>query len=208
MKIICIGRNYGLHAKELGNEIPDKPVIFCKPDTALLKNNDDFYLPSFSKDVHYEAEIVVKIDKAGKSILPQFASRYYSQITLGIDFTARDVQNELKSKGLPWELAKAFDYSAVIGNFISLVKPIQDLHFHLLKNDISVQNGHTADMLFTIDQIISFVSEYFTLKTGDLIFTGTPAGVGPVAIGDNLKGFIENEEIFDFWVKRNTKFSI
>jgi 2-keto-4-pentenoate hydratase/2-oxohepta-3-ene-1,7-dioic acid hydratase in catechol pathway len=201
MKIICIGRNYGLHAKELGNEIPDKPVIFCKPDTALLKNNDDFYLPSFSKDVHYEAEIVVKIDKAGKSILPQFASRYYSQITLGIDFTARDVQNELKSKGLPWELAKAFDYSAVIGNFIPINKPIQDLHFHLLKNGNKVQNGHTGDMLFNVDQIISFVSEYFTLKTGDLIFTGTPAGVGPVAIGDNLKGFIEDEEIFDFLVK-------
>ena len=201
MKIICIGRNYGLHAKELGNEIPDKPVIFCKPDTALLKNNDDFYLPSFSKDVHYEAEIVVKIDKAGKSILPQFASRYYSQITLGIDFTARDVQNELKSKGLPWELAKAFDYSAVIGNFITLDQPIQDLHFHLLKNGTTVQNGHTADMLFTIDQIISFVSEYFTLKTGDLIFTGTPAGVGPVAIGDNLKGYIEDKEMLDFLIK-------
>jgi 2-keto-4-pentenoate hydratase/2-oxohepta-3-ene-1,7-dioic acid hydratase in catechol pathway len=201
MKIICIGRNYGLHAKELGNEIPDKPVIFCKPDTALLKNNDDFYLPSFSKDVHYEAEIVVKIDKAGKSILPQFASRYYSQITLGIDFTARDVQNELKSKGLPWELAKAFDYSAVIGNFIPINKPIQDLHFHLLKNGNKVQNGHTGDMLFTIDHFISFVSEYFNLKTGDLIFTGTPAGGGPVAIGDNLKGYIEDEEMFDFFIK-------
>jgi 2-keto-4-pentenoate hydratase/2-oxohepta-3-ene-1,7-dioic acid hydratase in catechol pathway len=151
--------------------------------------------------VHYEAEIVVKIDKAGKSILPQFASRYYSQITLGIDFTARDVQNELKSKGLPWELAKAFDYSAVIGNFIPLNKPIQDLHFHLLKNGNTVQNGHTADMLFNVDQIIGFVSEYFTLKTGDLIFTGTPAGVGPVAIGDNLKGYIEDEEMFDFLIK-------
>jgi len=201
MKIICIGRNYGLHAKELGNEIPDKPVIFCKPDTALLKNNGDFYLPSFSKDVHYEAEIVVKIDKAGKSILPQFASRYYAQITLGIDFTARDVQNELKTKGLPWELAKAFDYSAVIGNFIPLKQPIQDIHFHLLKNEVTVQNGHTADMLFNVDQIISFVSEYFTLKTGDLIFTGTPAGVGPVSIGDNLKGYIEKEKIFDFLIK-------
>ena len=135
MKIICIGRNYGLHAKELGNEIPDKPVIFCKPDTALLKNNDDFYLPSFSKDVHYEAEIVVKIDKAGKSILPQFASRYYSQITLGIDFTARDVQNELKSKGLPWELAKAFDYSSVIGNFITINKHFINSTFKKDDND-------------------------------------------------------------------------
>lgn len=201
MKIICIGRNYGLHAKELGNEIPDKPVIFCKPDTALLKNNEDFYLPSFSKDVHYEAEIVVKIDKAGKSILPQFASRYYSQITLGIDFTARDLQNDLKSKGLPWELAKAFDYSAVIGSFVTINRPIQDLHFHLLKNDSKVQVGHSADMLFNVDQIISFVSEYFTLKTGDLIFTGTPAGVGPVAIGDRLEGYLEDEKIFDFKVK-------
>lgn len=201
MKIICIGRNYVLHAKELGNDIPEKPVIFCKPDTALLKNNDDFYLPSFSQDVHYEAEIVVKIDKAGKSIQTPFASRYYSQITLGIDFTARDLQSDLKSKGLPWELSKAFDYSAVVGEFIPLDQPIQDLHFQLRKNGQIVQTGHTSDMLFQVDQIISFVSEYFTLKTGDLIFTGTPAGVGPVAIGDRLQGSIEGKEMFDFYIK-------
>ncbi len=201
MKIICIGRNYGLHVKELGNEIPDKPVIFCKPDTALLKNNEAFYLPGFSNDVHYEAELVVKIDKAGKSIEPQFASRYYSQITLGIDFTARDIQSDLKSKGLPWELSKAFDNSAVTGEFIPLEGDIQNLRFSLLKNGTEVQNGHTADMLYSVDTIISFVSAYFTLKTGDLIFTGTPAGVGPVSIGDRLKGILENRELFNFEIK-------
>lgn len=201
MKIICIGRNYGLHVRELGNEMPDKPVIFCKPDTALLKNNEAFYLPEFSNDVHYEAELVVKIDKAGKSIEPKFASRYYSQISLGIDFTARDIQSDLKSKGLPWELAKAFDNSAVIGEFIPLNGDIQNLRFSLLKNGIEVQNGHTADMLYSVDTILSFVSAYFTLKTGDLIFTGTPAGVGPVSIGDKLKGILENKEMFNFEIK-------
>lgn len=201
MKIICIGRNYGLHAQELGNAIPDKPIIFCKPDTAVLKNNEAFYIPSFSKDVHYETELVVRIDKAGKSILPQFASRYYSQITLGVDFTARDVQADLKSKGLPWELAKAFDHSAVIGEFVTLDAPIQNLHFTLHKNGTQVQDGNTSDMLFSVDSIIAFVSEYFTLKTGDLIFTGTPAGVGPVAIGDRLEGRLEGKTLFDFEVK-------
>lgn len=201
MKIICIGRNYGLHAQELGNAIPDKPIIFCKPDTAVLKNNEAFYIPSFSKDVHYETELVVRIDKAGKSILPQFASRYYSQITLGVDFTARDVQADLKSKGLPWELAKAFDHSAVIGEFVALDAPIQNLHFTLHKNGTQVQDGNTSDMIFSVDSIIAFVSEYFTLKTGDLIFTGTPAGVGPVAIGDRLEGRLEGKTLFNFEVK-------
>lgn len=201
MKIICIGRNYGLHAKELGNDIPDKPVIFCKPDTALLKNNEAFYLPAFSKDVHYEAELVVRIDKAGKSILPQFAPRYYSHISLGVDFTARDLQSELKAKGLPWELAKAFDHSAVVGEFIPLNDPIQDLRFSLKKNDLTVQEGHSADMLFPVNEIIAFVSNFFTLKTGDLIFTGTPAGVGPVQIGDRLQGLIENRVMFDFEIR-------
>jgi acylpyruvate hydrolase len=202
MKIICIGRNYGLHAKELGNEVPDKPVIFCKPDTALLKNNEAFYIPPFSNDVHHEVEVVVKIDKAGKCISPQFASKYYSQITLGIDFTARDLQSELKSKGLPWELSKAFDNSAAIGEFFPLDKmDIKNIKFSLKKNDIQVQEGNTADMLFDVDTIISFVSQYFTLKTGDLIFTGTPAGVNKVAIGDRLQGFIGDKEMFNFEIK-------
>jgi len=202
MKIICIGRNYGLHAKELGNAIPDKPVIFCKPDTALLKNNEDFYIPPFSNDVHYETELVVKIDKIGKSIAPQFAHKYYSQITLGIDFTARDIQSDLKTKGLPWELAKAFDHSAVVGNFIELGdRNIQDIHFTLEKNAEIVQKGHTADMLFKVDEIIAFVSQYFTLKTGDLIFTGTPEGVGKVSIGDQLIAKLEGQELLNFAVK-------
>lgn len=201
MKIICIGRNYGLHARELGNEIPESPVIFCKPDTALLKNNEAFYIPSFSKDMHYETELVVRIDKAGKSIESEFASRYYSSISLGIDFTARDLQTELKSKGLPWELAKAFDNSAVCGEFIPLEKDIQDIHFSLELNGTIVQTGHTADMLFKVNDIIAFVSKYFTLKTGDLIYTGTPAGVGPVHIGDRLRGSLEGKELFNFEVK-------
>lgn len=201
MKIICIGRNYGKHAQELGNEIPEKPVIFCKPDTALLRNNEPFYLPSFSHDVHHEVEVVVKIDKAGKTIEPQFAHKYYSQISLGVDFTARDLQSELKAKGLPWELSKAFDNSAVVGEFIPLTVNISDVRFSLEKNDEIVQQGHTADMLFGVDHIISFVSHYFTLKTGDLIFTGTPAGVGKVEIGDRLRGFICEKEMFNFEVK-------
>ncbi|MDP2175095.1 MAG: fumarylacetoacetate hydrolase family protein [Bacteroidota bacterium] len=202
MKIICVGRNYGLHAKELGNEIPDKPVIFSKPDTALLKNNEPFYHPDFSHDIHHELELVVKIDKVGKSILPQFASKYYSQVTVGIDFTARDLQNELKTKGLPWELAKAFDNSAVIGEFITLGElDIQNLDIQLIKNEELVQTGNTKDMLFNVDTIIAFVSKYFTLKTGDLIFTGTPAGVSKVNIGDQLQGYLNHQKLFDFEIK-------
>lgn len=202
MKIICIGRNYGAHAKELGNEVPEKPVIFCKPDTALLKNNEPFYIPDFSKDIHHEIEVVVKIDKMGKSIAPQFAHKYYSEFTLGIDFTARDLQTELKNKGLPWELAKAFDHSAVVGQFLSKNNyNLQNLEFSLKKNNQLVQTGNTADMLFNIDAIISFVSHYFTLKTGDLIFTGTPAGVSAVAIGDRLIGTVGEHEFFNFEVK-------
>ncbi|MEZ4804934.1 MAG: fumarylacetoacetate hydrolase family protein [Bacteroidia bacterium] len=201
MKIICVGRNYGLHAKELGNSIPDKPVIFCKPDTALLKNNEAFYIPPFSNDVHYEVELVVKIDKAGKSIEEQFASKYYSSISLGVDFTARDIQSELKEKGLPWERAKAFDSSAVIGNFIPLKTDIQNIAFSLKKNGETVQSGNSKDMIFTVNSIIAFVSQFMTLKTGDLIFTGTPAGVGPVAIGDVLQGYIEDAELFKFDIK-------
>jgi acylpyruvate hydrolase len=202
MKIICIGRNYGAHAQELGNAIPEKPVIFCKPDTALLKNNEPFYIPDFSKDMHHEVEVVVKIDKAGKTILPQFARKYYSQISLGIDFTARDLQNELKSKGLPWELSKAFDHSAVVGEFLPLEgMDINAIPFSLYKNAELVQQGNTRDMLFNVDAIISFVSSYFTLKTGDLIFTGTPAGVGQVQIGDKLRGLIAEKEMFNFDIR-------
>lgn len=202
MKIICIGRNYGAHAKELGNAIPEKPVIFCKPDTALLRNNEPFYIPSFSQDVHHELELVVRIEKMGKTILPQFAHKYYSHITLGIDFTARDLQNELKSKGLPWELSKAFDHSALVGDFIPIGDmDVQDLHFSMTKNDQMVQKGHTADMIFKINDIISFVSNYFTLKTGDLIFTGTPEGVGKVNIGDKFKAELEGKQLLEFDIK-------
>ncbi|MES2617358.1 MAG: fumarylacetoacetate hydrolase family protein [Bacteroidota bacterium] len=202
MKIICIGRNYAEHAKELGNTIPDEPVIFCKPDTALLKNNEPFYIPTFSNDIHHEIEVVIKIDKMGKSIAPQFAHKYYSEFTLGIDFTARDLQTKLKTKGLPWELAKAFDNSAVVGDFVSKEGyDLNQLEFTLLKNNAVVQQGNTNQMLHTIDNIISFVSHYFTLKTGDLIFTGTPAGVGSVAIGDQLKGQIATREFFNFDIR-------
>ncbi len=202
MKIICIGRNYGLHALELGNEIPEKPVIFCKPDTAILKNNAPFYIPSFTNDIHHEIEVVIRINKVGKTIQPQFAHKYYSEFTLGVDFTARTLQNELKIKGLPWELAKAFDHSAVVGNFMKKENfNLNALDFKLLKNNEIVQTGNTNDMLFKIDEIIAFVSQYFTLKIGDLIFTGTPAGVGPVAIGDKLIGKLADVEMFNFEVK-------
>ncbi len=202
MKIICIGRNYGLHAKELGNEIPDKPVIFCKPDTAILKNNLPFYIPQFSADIHHEIELVIRINKVGKTILPQFAHKYYNEFTLGVDFTARTLQTELKNKGLPWELAKAFDSSAVIGKWIDKKDfNLNKLAFSLLKNNVEVQHGNTKDMLFGIDEIIAFVSQYFTLKIGDLIFTGTPAGVSAVAIGDSLIGKIGDDEIFNFNIK-------
>ncbi|NQW43697.1 MAG: fumarylacetoacetate hydrolase family protein [Bacteroidetes bacterium] len=202
MKIICIGRNYRLHALELGNEIPEKPVIFCKPDTAILKNNAPFYIPSFTNDIHHEIEVVIRINKVGKTIQPQFAHKYYSEFTLGVDFTARTLQNELKIKGLPWELAKAFDHSAVVGNFMKKENfNLNVLDFKLLKNNEIVQTGNTNDMLFKIDEIIAFVSQYFTLKIGDLIFTGTPAGVGPVAIGDKLIGKLADVEMFNFEVK-------
>ncbi len=201
MKIICIGRNYFEHAKELNNEIPKTPVFFLKPDTAILKNNEAFYYPAFSKDIHYEAELVVKISKMGKSISKQFADRYYNEISLGIDFTARDLQTECKKKGLPWEISKSFDGSAVVGKFIPKDSIKFPLNFTLELNGVLKQMGVTTDMLFSIEDIISFVSQYVTLKVGDLIFTGTPAGVGPVKIGDHLIGKIENVEMFNFWVK-------
>lgn len=203
MKFICIGRNYADHAKELKNDVPTEPVIFLKPDTAYLRNNLPFYIPSFSNDVHHELELVVRIDRHGKKIEERFAHKYYSEISVGIDFTARDKQNELKTKSLPWELAKAFDYSAAVGTMVdkNQFADLQNLNIKLLKNGQEVQTGNTSDMLFGIDKIISFVSQYITLKKGDFIFTGTPAGVGRVDIGDRLQGFLENQQLFDFEIK-------
>lgn len=203
MKLICIGRNYVEHARELNNPVPEEPVFFIKPDTALLRNNDAFYLPDFSEDIHYEMEVVLKINHHGKHIREDFAEKYFDEISAGIDFTARDVQQVCKEKGLPWEKAKAFDGSAPIGRFLqkSRFEDLNNLSFHLEKNGQICQTGNTANMLFPFNKIISFVSKYVTLKKGDLIYTGTPAGVGPVKAGDRLKGFIEDTCIFDFRVK-------
>jgi 2-keto-4-pentenoate hydratase/2-oxohepta-3-ene-1,7-dioic acid hydratase in catechol pathway len=204
MKIICIGRNYAEHVRELNNDVPPEPVIFLKPDSSLLRNNDPFYIPDFSKDLHYECELVIRIKRLGSHIETRFAERYYDEVGLGIDFTARDLQNELKSKGLPWEKAKAFDRSAVISNEIIPKAELPDLNsikFELKKNGISVQRGDSALMLFQVDVLISHISRYFTLKIGDLIYTGTPSGVGPVIAGDRLEGFLEGRKMFDFCVK-------
>jgi 2-keto-4-pentenoate hydratase/2-oxohepta-3-ene-1,7-dioic acid hydratase in catechol pathway len=203
MKIICVGRNYAAHAKELNNAVEEEPVIFLKPDTALLNNNQDFYLPDFSNDIHYETEVVVKINKAGKHIDEKFAHRYYDSVSLGIDFTARDLQTMLKAKGLPWERAKAFDGSAVIGSFLPLadVGMISDLSFLMNLNGQKVQSANTSEMVFSVDKVIAFVSRFITLKTGDLIYTGTPQGVGKVNVGDNLVGFLGDKEMFNFNVK-------
>ena len=200
MKIICIGRNYAEHAKELNNAVSASPVVFLKPKSSLLQGTT-FYYPEFTKDLHYECEVVVKICKNGKHIKEKFAKNYYQQITVGIDFTARDLQQQQKEKGLPWEIAKAFDGSAVVGKFIDIPADVQAINFSLHKNNLLVQEGHTKDMLFTIDQIIAYVSQFFSLHTGDLIFTGTPAGVGPVSIGDQLKGAIEQEPLFEIHIK-------
>lgn len=204
MKIICVGRNYVAHAHELNNAVPDEPVLFMKPDSALLRNNDPFYIPGWSNDVHHEIELIVKIKRLGKNIEKKFAHRYYDEIGIGIDFTARDVQNVLKDKGLPWEKAKAFDHSAVVcPEFISIetMPDRNSIHFRLDKNGKTIQEGNSALMIFPIDELISHISKYFTLKIGDLIYTGTPAGVGPVAIGDRLEGYLEGEKKFDFLVK-------
>jgi len=203
MKITSIGRNYTEHIKELENEKPTDPVIFLKPDTAILINKQPFFIPDFSNDVHYEVEILVKINKVGKHIDKKFAHKYYNEIGLGIDFTARDLQNKLKEKGLPWEKAKAFDGAAVIGNWmpVSEIKEVNNINFSLHKNDELVQTGNTSHMLWKIDELIEYISKYFTLKIGDIIFTGTPAGVGKVFANDKLKGFIENTQIFSITVK-------
>lgn len=201
MKIICIGRNYVDHISELQNERPEEPVIFLKPDTALLKEGD-FYLPEFSNDVHHEIEIVVKINKVGKYIEPRFAHKYYNEISVGIDFTARDIQQKLKEKGLPWEKAKAFDNSAVIGNFVPVADlDVDNLELELLKNGISQQKGNTNQMLWKINELIAYASQYFTLKTGDLLFTGTPSGVSKVEANDVLEGFLQGQQLFKVTVK-------
>lgn len=203
MKIFCVGRNYAEHAAELGNEKPDEPVVFMKPDTALLRNNAPFYHPDFSQEIHYECEIVVRICREGKHIATQFAHKYYDQVGLGIDFTARDLQDRLKAKGLPWELAKGFDNSAAISHFVPKDKfgNLQNLNFRLTVNGIERQKANSSSMLFTIDEIVSFVSKYFTLKTGDLIFTGTPKGVSKIKIGDLLEGYLEGEFMYSIEIK-------
>ena len=203
MKLICIGRNYTDHIKELENEKPTDPVVFLKPDTSILLKKQPFFIPDFSDDVHHEVEVLIKINRVGKHISKKFAHKYYDEIGLGIDFTARDLQAQLKAKGLPWEKAKAFDGAAVIGEWLPKknFENINNLNFSLKKNEEIVQNGNTSLMLWKIDEIIEYVSKYFTLKIGDIIFTGTPAGVGRVIANDKLKGFIEDKQLFSITVK-------
>lgn len=204
MKIICIGRNYSAHVSELKNEKPTEPVIFLKPDTAILLKKQAFFIPDFSEDVHYEVEVLVKINRVGKHIEEQYAHKYYNEIGLGIDFTARDLQQKLKDKGLPWEKAKSFDGAAVIGEKWmdkSSFSSLNNINFSLLKNNEPVQTGNTRDMLWKIDELISYVSKYFTLKIGDIIFTGTPEGVGKVQVNDVLTGLIEEKQLFSIQVK-------
>lgn len=203
MKIICIGRNYAKHIEELQNERPSEPVVFLKPDSAILLKQHPFVIPEFSNDIHHEVEILVKINKVGKYIEPKFAHNYYDEIGLGIDFTARDLQSKLKEKGLPWEKAKAFDGSAVIGDFLSKnsFNSLESINFELVSNGKVVQKGNSSHMLWKIDELISHVSQYFTLKIGDIIFTGTPEGVAAVKPNDILEGFIENKRLFKIQVK-------
>ncbi|GGI58126.1 fumarylacetoacetate hydrolase family protein [Winogradskyella haliclonae] len=203
MKLICIGRNYTAHIEELENEKPKDPVVFLKPDTSILLKKQPFFIPDFSDDVHHEVEVLVKINKVGKHIAKKFAHKYYDDIGLGIDFTARDLQAQLKAKGLPWEKAKAFDGAAVVGKWLpkSKFQDINNINFSLKKNDAIVQSASTELMLWKVDELIEYVSKYFTLKIGDIIFTGTPAGVGKVFANDRLQGFIEDEEMFSIKVK-------
>lgn len=203
MKILAIGRNYAAHIAELKNERPSEPVIFTKPDTALLKNNEPFYYPDYTRDIHFECELVIKICKEGKNIAPEFAERYFNAIGLGIDFTARDLQQKAKEKGLPWAVAKGFNGSAPVSEFVPVTtyEDLANLNFSLLVNGEEKQKGNTASMLWNFKEIIAWVSRFFTLKKGDIIFTGTPAGVGPVKAGDHLQGFIEDRIFLDFEVK-------
>ena len=204
MKIIAVGMNYAAHNKELHHTLElTEPTIFMKSDSSLLKDGKPFFIPDFSSEIHYETELVVKIDRLGKNIAERFAHRYYSEVTVGIDFTARDLQRRLREQGLPWEISKAFDNSAVIGTFIPLEEAgnVNQLSFHLDMNGKTVQQGNTADMLFSVDQIIAYVSRFFTLKIGDLIYTGTSVGVGPVSIGDHLEGYLGERKLLDFHVR-------
>lgn len=205
MKIICIGMNYVLHKKELGHtEETPEPVIFLKPDSAILRDGKPFFLPDFSQNLQYETEVVVRISRLGKAISPKFVRRYYDAVTVGIDFTARDFQNRFRAEGHPWELSKGFDESAVIGDFIPLTdvgNEVQNLHFHLDVDGKTVQQGFTGDMLFKVDEIICYVSKFMTLKIGDLIYTGTPVGVGRVAVGNHLQGYLEDKKLLDFYVR-------
>lgn len=203
MKLICIGRNYTAHIEELQNEKPEDPVVFIKPDSAVLPKEQDFFIPAFSNEIHYEVEVLVKIKKPGKHIEPRFAHKYYDEIGLGIDFTARDVQQDLKEKGLPWEKAKGFDGAAVIGKWLPKadLPPIDELKFELHRNGHPVQVGDTRLMLWKTDELIAYISRYFTLKKGDIIFTGTPAGVGKIAVNDYLSGILEGREMFTLKIK-------
>lgn len=203
MKIICIGLNYRKHAMELGWAIPEEPVVFLKPDSSLLKKNKPFFLPDFSTDIHYEVEVVVKISRLGKGILAKYASRYYDELTLGIDITARDIQGRLAKSGLPWELSKCFDGAAPIGTFVpvSSVNDVDNIDFRLEINNNIVQKGNTSDMIFRINELVEYVSRFFTLKTGDLIFTGTPPGVGPLKKNDNLVAYLGDRPVLDFMIK-------
>lgn len=203
MKIICIGLNYREHAREMNRSLPVEPVVFLKPDSALLKNNKPFFIPKFAPLIHYEAEVVLRICKVGRSVSEKFAHRYYDELTLGVDMTARDLQSKQSSAGMPWEISKAFDGSAPLGTFITREElgDMNNLSFSLAINDTVVQEGNTSDLIFTFDSIISYVSRFFTLKTGDLIFTGTPSGVGQVFSNDRLEGFLAGRRVFDFRVK-------
>lgn len=203
MKIFCIGRNYVAHAKELGNDVPDEPVIFMKPKSALLQSHTPFYYPEFTNELHYECELVLRISKNGKYIQDRYASKYYDAVTTGIDFTARDIQNELKEKGLPWEKAKAWDNSAVIGKWVPLeeIKNKKEITFSLLKNKEVVQEGNSNLMIFNFDKIVAHISNYFSVNIGDLIFTGTPAGVGECVVGDELEGYMNDQQMFTVEIK-------
>lgn len=205
MKIFAVGMNYAAHNKELDHTLilPKEPVIFMKPDSALLKDGKPFFIPDFSNEIHYETELVVRINRLGKNISERFAHRYYDAVTVGIDFTARDLQRKLRAEGNPWELSKGFDNSAAVGTFVPVDKfaDLQNLNFCLNIDGQKVQEGNTVDMLFKIDEIIAWISKFFTLKIGDILFTGTPAGVGPVSVGQHLQGYLEDEKLLDFYIR-------